>query len=157
MTNYQNTVSEILHGQQSRQHLPRCNMKIGKLGTKVPCLITYQSFLKTVFMGTPFAFGWQSLQLRSLHRFGRSKEDKYHKNIISQLSLFISFSDYTHYMHAIMNTYIKKCFKKSDPKKGFWIDICRTLYFCPNHEEMELIMFQMFVYGITKEGSPMSL
>ena len=30
MTTYQNTVSEILHGQRSKQHLPRCSMKVGK-------------------------------------------------------------------------------------------------------------------------------
>ena len=30
MTTYQNTISDILHGDRSEEQLPRCFMKIGK-------------------------------------------------------------------------------------------------------------------------------
>ena len=77
------------------------------------------------------------------------------------LCIFHSFSknlpaDYTHYMHAVMNCYIKKFFKANDEDKRLWIDLYKSLYFCTNHEDMEVLLYEMFVFGIAKKESAMS-
>ena len=55
-----------------------------------------------------------------------------------------------------MNCYIKKFFKANDEDKRLWIDLYKSLYFCTSHEDMEVLLYQMFVFGISKKESAIS-
>ena len=59
-------------------------------------------------------------------------------------------------MAAIMKYYIKTIFKKQDKERSFWVNIYKALYFTNNAVELDLTLFQMFVYGLTKKDSMIS-
>ena len=68
----------------------------------------------------------------------------------------IPYIDYTHVMSALMKYYIKPFFTKDDPDRRFWINVCRVLYFAESAFESDVILFQMFIFGLTQKNSTIS-
>ena len=68
----------------------------------------------------------------------------------------IPLKDYTHVMSGLMKYYIKPFFAKDDPERRFWIQVFRTLYFSLSAFESDVILFQMFIYGLAQRTSTIS-
>jgi hypothetical protein len=59
-------------------------------------------------------------------------------------------------MAAVMKYYIGPNLAKTDPQRGFWVNIFRSLYFSYTASETDVIIFAMMVYADAEIGSPLS-
>ena len=56
-----------------------------------------------------------------------------------------------------MKSYIGPNFAKTDPERGFFINVFRCLYFSYTAQETDVILFAMFVYANADKESPLSM